>query len=41
MDSELLHALCALAVFALPMYLAWFIVSRSNQPKKRRHGRSE
>jgi hypothetical protein len=30
MASEMLRALCALAVFALPLGVAWLLVSRSD-----------
>jgi hypothetical protein len=33
MESEVVRALCALASFALPLGLAWFIVSRNEKRK--------
>jgi hypothetical protein len=33
MESEVVRALCALAVFVLPLGVAWFIVWRSDKKK--------
>jgi len=29
MSDDLLHALCAIAAFFIPMVFAWFVVSRT------------
>jgi hypothetical protein len=41
MPDELLHALCALAAFFIPMGFAWFMVSRTARRHARRDGRKE
>ncbi|CAN7519638.1 hypothetical protein [Polaromonas sp. LjRoot131] len=32
MDSDLLHVLCALAAFGVPLALAWWIAGRDEKP---------
>jgi hypothetical protein len=41
MSDELLHALCALAAFFIPMGFAWFMVSRTARRHARRERRKE
>jgi hypothetical protein len=40
MSDELLHALCALAAFFVPMGFAWFMVRRARR-HARRYSRKE
>ena len=37
MASDLLYALCALAMFGLPLGVAWLIVWRGDSAKNRKH----
>ena len=39
MSDELLHALCALAAFFIPLGFAWFMLSRTARRHARRVGR--
>ncbi|WP_185879004.1 hypothetical protein [Variovorax sp. MHTC-1] len=41
MHDDLLHALCALAAFFIPMGFAWFMVARTARRHARRHSRKE
>ncbi|MFC5521610.1 hypothetical protein [Polaromonas jejuensis] len=36
LDSDLLRALCALAMLGLPFGVAWWIAGRDVKPKRRR-----